>query len=392
MLKKLHTYLTDDHNTNNKENRFKNELFQNWIEGKIVDWNSNYNKNNIPYKISLPTYPFSGKFFWISDKEKKEKLLETPLIFPHCLLDTIRISSLKRQCYTKKLTGKEFYLNDHIINGEKILPGVIYIEMARAASKNACECEINRIKNIVWSQPISVNNICDVNIEVKNVEVDIIKYRITTKAEKNEIIHSQGIALHDSTILNREIFSQTFPIEMYKERCNKFIDKENFYKSSLTSVYQYGITFRPITELYSNTSEALAFLEIPQERLDTYREFTLHPSILEGGLQSITGLLSDSQRTPFMPYSIEDIKIYRKLHQKCVAYTTYSEKTKEKYLKKFNIKIFDMDGYILAEIRNYTIRNIPQISQNKYMDNTISDNNILMYHYEWKKEEEQDIE
>ena len=141
-----------------------------------------------------------------------------------------------------------------------------------------------------------------------------------------------------------------------------------------------------------NTSEALAFLEIPQERLDTYREFTLHPSILEGGLQSITGLLSDSQRTPFMPYSIEDIKIYRKLHQKCVAYTTYSEKTKEKYLKKFNIKIFDMDGYILAEIRNYTIRNIPQISQNKYMDNTISDNNILMYHYEWKKEEEQDIE
>ena len=392
LLKKLHTYLSDDYNTNNKENRFKNELFQNWIEGKIVDWNSNYEKNNIPYKISLPTYPFSGKFFWISDKEKKGKLLETPLIFPHCLLDTIRISSLKRQCYTKKLTGKEFFLNDHIINGEKILPGVIYIEMARAASKNACECEINRIKNIVWSQPISVNNICDVNIEVKNVEVDIIKYRITTKAGKNEIIHSQGIALHDSSILNREIFSQIFPIEMYKERCNKFIDKENFYKSSLTSVYQYGITFRPITELYSNTSETLAFLEIPQERLDTYREFTLHPSILEGGLQSITGLLSDSQKIPFMPYSIEDIKIYRKLHQKCVAYTTYSEKTKEKHLKKFNIKIFDMDGHILAEIRNYTIRNIPQISQNKYLDNTIRDNNILMYHYEWKKEEEQDIE
>lgn len=385
LLEKLHLYLNNDFSISGEENYINNELQKEWISGKTIDWDELYAKTNISRKISLPTYPFSEKYFWIPVNEREKPNVEIAIKNPHCLLDSIKMSSLKRQCYIKRLTGKEFYLTDHVINNMKVLPGVIYIEMARAATENAAECEINRIKNIVWSRPIIVENPCDVNVVVENIGTNQTKYRITTNLDKNEVIHSQGTAIYDSSILNSKTYSQVFPIDLYKQRCSKFADKDTYYNSSLTSVYQYGITFRPVTKLYFNNKEALAYLEIPEERMDSYKEFKLHPSILEGGLQSIIGLLVDSTKEPFMPYAIEDIRIYRELQQKCIAYTTYADSEGGSYYKKFNILLLDTAGHILVEIRNYTIRNIPQYV---HPIDSVKENDMQMYHYEWKKEAE----
>jgi len=51
------------------------------------------------------------------------------------------VSSLGRQRFTSIFGGDEFFLRDHVVNGEKVLSGVCYLEMARAALTQSIEAD-----------------------------------------------------------------------------------------------------------------------------------------------------------------------------------------------------------------------------------------------------------
>src|SRR3546814_11069880 len=51
------------------------------------------------------------------------------------------VSTLQQARFTTLLTGAEFFLADHRMQGQKILPGVAYLEMVRAAIAHATDDE-----------------------------------------------------------------------------------------------------------------------------------------------------------------------------------------------------------------------------------------------------------
>src|SRR5690242_4850459 len=68
-------------------------------------------------------------------------------------------SNLREQRFTTRFTGREFFLSDHVVKGQAILPGVAYLEMARAALELAhtpLNDAVLCLKNIVWLRPIVV--------------------------------------------------------------------------------------------------------------------------------------------------------------------------------------------------------------------------------------------
>src|SRR5213080_3551855 len=84
-------------------------------------------------------------------------------------------SDLSEQRYGSTFTGEEFFLADHQVVGEgqrcqKVLPGVAYLEMARAAVEQAWrhrpETSILELHNTVWAQPMVVQQKQQVSIAV----------------------------------------------------------------------------------------------------------------------------------------------------------------------------------------------------------------------------------
>ncbi|MFP3787258.1 hypothetical protein, partial [Burkholderia sp. SIMBA_024] len=78
-------------------------------------------------------------------------------------------SDLHEQRFTSRFTGTEFFLADHQIHGDKVFPGVGYLEMARAAVDKALgkrdATTAIMLKNIVWTQPLVINDgVKDVHI------------------------------------------------------------------------------------------------------------------------------------------------------------------------------------------------------------------------------------
>ncbi|SFJ92545.1 type I polyketide synthase, partial [Thermoflavimicrobium dichotomicum] len=127
-----------------------------WVKGLSVDWHQIYGKSK-PRRISLPTYPFAKERYWLPKMEstasKREDLLH-PLLHRNT-------SHFWEQRYSSTFTGQEFFLSGHVVNGERILPGVAYLEMARAAVEQATKGFGSSqtgllLKNVVWIRPIVV--------------------------------------------------------------------------------------------------------------------------------------------------------------------------------------------------------------------------------------------
>ncbi|MCP4264198.1 MAG: polyketide synthase, partial [Candidatus Brocadiaceae bacterium] len=172
-----------------------------WVKGLLFDWNKLYGDDK-PKRISLPTYPFAKERFWISKTKRKGVIAaaSASVSVIHPLLHE-NTSDLFEQRFTSTFTGKEFFLNDHQVKGKKVLPGVGYLEMARAAvekvSGESEEGTAIHLKNVVWSQPLVVDGFSQkALIGLFGEDDGQIKYEVYTKSDNEEglIVHSQGVA------------------------------------------------------------------------------------------------------------------------------------------------------------------------------------------------------
>ncbi|WP_155985327.1 ketoacyl-synthetase C-terminal extension domain-containing protein, partial [Paenibacillus maysiensis] len=103
-----------------------------WVKGLALDWSKLWGEE-LPRRISLPTYPFAKQRCWAPQLERPAVVragLTTDALHPLLHRNT---SDFSEQRYSTSLTGQEFFLADHVVKGQRVLPGVAYLEMARAA-------------------------------------------------------------------------------------------------------------------------------------------------------------------------------------------------------------------------------------------------------------------
>ncbi len=120
-------------------------------------------------------------------------------------------SDLSEQRYSSTFTGEEFFLADHQVKadggtGQKVLPGVAYLEMARAAIEQALperpESTVLELHNTVWAQPVIVSRVSEskqVSIALLANEHQQIDYEVYSEDADQEIVHCQG-----RVVLSRE--------------------------------------------------------------------------------------------------------------------------------------------------------------------------------------------
>ncbi|MDP4182128.1 MAG: SDR family NAD(P)-dependent oxidoreductase, partial [Bacillota bacterium] len=339
------------------------KLAQLWVMGVDVDWNLLY-KQVRPQRVSLPTYPFSKSRCWLPDTvetEFKGTLQKGGTAALHPVVDS-NISTLEEQCFNKILTGTEFYLRDHVLGEKAVLPGTVYIEMARAAGTLARRnVSVRGISNIIWAKPITFTK--------EPVEVCIslrpnagnVSFEISTAGEDSQrLIHSQGSILYEND--TEDVGSvENIDINSIKSRCHSLKNEEQLYSEFYAMGFKYGTSFRVIREVRGNGGEAIAFLELPSELEDEVSQYVLHPSLMDGALQTLSGLLTSYDGNPeqmYLPFSIGSIEIFRPLTSRCYAYAVPANtgNADGNGIKKYDILLADETGLGLVKIKDYSLK------------------------------------
>lgn len=335
-----------------------------YIEGYEIDWielHRNESKNRIP----VTTYPFAKDRYWIPDvtdsteiTQSKSTQISDENTIKHALTD-----------YTKSFSGREFYLKDHLINGTPVLPAVIYLEMARTAyAESYPKQKVINLKDIVWVKPIQITQATDIKIHLYQPNNDIC-FEVINKNEINEkpTIYAQGKIVPGKLSANN---SEKINILDVKARCINKENSVNLYSRFSNVGMQYGPSLRVIQDLYTNDQEALALLELPTTlELDN---FSLHPSLLDGALQTTFSLLDNENTHLYLPFSLGQLEVYGSLPKRCYVHT--KKITDKNNIYKFNINVSDLEGNLLLKMIDFTVINSQKIHLPNVKNVVTSDN------------------
>ena len=349
-----------------------------WVKGLNFDWNKLYGDTK-PGRISLPTYPFAKQRYWISDSPEenhKSKIINHKSSWLHPLVHE-NTSNFDEQRFSSTFKGKEFFIADHIVHGQKVIPEVAYLEMAQAAVYRAGGSKANgqtkiRLKNVAWDLPMTVPD-QPVRVHIGLVAEDSgeISYEIYSESEgvNAEVekdcdghrwpIHNQGFA---------ELYSlEQIPmldLPALKNRIHQNgLSPEQLYSAFKSMGFDYGASHQGLQEIYIGTRQVLAKLTLPPSVAETQGQFVLHPSLMDSALQASMALFFDKDKKRLMkleqrhPFSLEELEITGQCTASMWAWLRASDGyEQEDKVQKFDIDLCDNEGQICASLKGLTFQ------------------------------------
>ncbi|BBB93423.1 MAG TPA: SDR family NAD(P)-dependent oxidoreductase [Methylomusa anaerophila] len=324
-----------------------------WIKHMEIDWKK-LHENNLRYRISLPTYPFDKESYWVSKDNhafnSDVDIIEKNL---HSMIDS-NISTINSCIFSKKLLNKYFFLNDHVVNNKFVLPGVAYLEMARAAGTLANPGDtVVCLRNVSWITPLAVGmQERTVFIHLKNQNNEI-HYEIMDGKNFGPGVkkYSQGKIIYSKDFKPDQ--PQQTDIDDIKRSLENKMASDTFYAYYGNLGLVYGKTFKTVAELFYDNDLILAKLRLPDSL--SVGDFILHPGLLDGALQIIAA--TENHRginKPFLPYSLGQIVILDKIPEVCYSVARKLQ-TNSENIRKYDVTIYDTSGKCIVDIKDFIV-------------------------------------
>ncbi|PWK14992.1 beta-ketoacyl synthase N-terminal-like domain-containing protein [Tumebacillus permanentifrigoris] len=333
-----------------------------WVKGYQMDWNLLYGQGK-PRRMHLPTYPFMKERYWIEVEAKPAFAAgqqATALLHPLLHQNT---SDLSEQRFSSVFTGKEFFLTDHVVNGQRILPGVAHLEMARAAAELAAGGLTGvawKLDNVVWIRPLVVEgSATEVHIRLQPEAHGEISYEIYTGSDEQEVVYSQGRAIATAGgALPRLDLAQR------QAECSQgSLTAEQCYQTFSKMGMEYGAGHRGIQVVYTGADQALAKLSLPYSIHSTKDAYTLNPGLLDSALQATIGVTLGADISaleslkPTLPFALQEIVTYAPVPAESWVALRFSPGVKRgDSVLKYDLDLCNEQGEICVSIKGFTMR------------------------------------
>ncbi len=338
------------------------KVAQHWSQGGAVDWNLLYGEIK-PHRIHLPTYSFAKERYWLPENRNpiQEAIPTNALTFIHPLLqqNTSNLSGLR---FSSIFNGREFFLADHLVKGERILPGVTYLEMARAAVIQAVggmeeSGTTIRLKNIVWTRFIRVGaQPVRVNIGLFPESNGEIAYEVSCETEKSP--NDPSVDSRGRAELGEKTDIPTLDLSSVKAGCNQSVlFSTQVYEAFKKAGILYGPGHQGIKELYIGKGKILAQLSLPESLSTTKDQYFLHPSIMDSALQAFIGLKGFDDPKLALPFAMEELEIIDKSTSSMWAYLRIREDQPiEGETQQIDIDLCDDQGMIRVRMKGVSFK------------------------------------
>ncbi|MCZ8521617.1 SDR family NAD(P)-dependent oxidoreductase [Paenibacillus caseinilyticus] len=359
-----------------------------WLLGHSVPWHMLYGEGS-PRRMSLPTYPFARERYWIPQRGPLAKGLgdaagnsaQPDSLHPLAQRNT---SDFWEQRYQSTFTGDEFFLADHRVLGQRVLPGAAYLEMVRAAVEQAAgeqtpESSRLRLQHVVWTHPLTVGREpVHVNIGLYpeagglgEIAYEIFSLRSVHGTETAEsamtampytaseeaVVYSQGSA----ALVPAAEEAPRLDLEAIREACRERTwDRPAVYAAFGSMGLDYGPAHQGIEEVHSGSGEVLAYLHLPHVMDEAARGYALHPGMIDSALQAcIAFQLGGGEPAAMLPYAIEELVLYGACVPRMrVCARLVSESGESGTAAKYDLDLCDESGRVLVRIRGFSVRRL----------------------------------
>lgn len=334
-------------------------------------------------RISMPTYAFDLDSYrigavGISSEERAEQSVSVKSLL------TVDSSVPGKQQFNFKARGDEFFIADHVIHNKKVIAGAVLLELASEVAALALPNKLTSIRDIVWRSPLTIDNECALSVQLNTLDSNV-SFNIDQTGRSGQLPSVEGVLVCEGEVDNETAID----ISAIRRRCENKLSGKDCYARFKEIGFEYGPGFRSISELEFNDTEVLAKLELPEKQAADLESFSLHPTLLDGALQSLIGLagLDDETSELFMPAAMKEISFNGHFCQKCFAYLVRLDS------ETFDIQLVDETGKLIVSLHGLRVAKVvpaasknlffrPRWKQSPLASNDISFSNTLVLDFD----------
>ncbi|MBN9669607.1 SDR family NAD(P)-dependent oxidoreductase [Roseibium aggregatum] len=331
-------------------------LAQRWTSGDDVDWT--LAGANGGRRIHLPAYPFERRRHWmdLSPGAKDQKPVPHPLLHRNT-------SGFDRSSFETRLTGDEFILADHHVDGRQVLPGVACLEMVRAATDLAGGLPDAGlvIENAVWTKPVLVEDRRAITVETRleRPETGEIGFSIRTlDAANGKTTPLADVPNATGTLRPLVVFTpETVDLEALKSRISEPVEPGTCYDWLRASGVDHGPAFRALTKVSRGEGEVLAQIRLPRRLQSSLETMPLHPVILDAAIQAWIATGSAAPKGAAVPFACGSIEVSGPCEPVMWAHVRLKPgQAPDAPVRKLDIDLLDKTGERRIAFRDLTLR------------------------------------
>ena len=315
-------------------------------------------------RIALPTYPFERRRFAIPqrlDGVRREPIATAAPSILHPLLHA-NVSDVSGLIFASEFGGEEFFLRDHVVLERRVLPGVAYVEMVRAAAALALPGDRTRtleFKDHSWIQPVVVDDAFALTVVLHDNGEDEdggrwFEYEILSEGG-GETPHARGTVRCSAEAIDAEPMDIAVVGEAI-EGANR--DRDALYARFEALGLRYGPTMQGIAELRSDGDEVIARLRLPGA---SDPRFGLHPAMMDSAMQCTICLLAGLDRedgAAVMPFAFDDMIVHGGTTDQMWAWVRRTPGASVAGMPSLDIDLLDDQGLPRVSIRGLISRTV----------------------------------
>ena len=359
-----------------------------WVNGYQIEQQQFYPDTAGFLRVRLPEYCFDHQSYWLVRRPSQNTHIESITAGDTPFNDTRLGYSGREHIGSKKnglehahlensqsensvktsLTGQEFFLTNHIIDDQKILPGVFYLELAIQANNHIFSGKTTQITNVNWVAPLTVSGANErqyknahaemLDSEAVNVETTCVQsgqHNTFEVLSGQQIRHCFGEVSDNTPLVNEFLPKAKNEFDQVLSECFIELSKNQCYKILSDKKLQYGSEFQGIEKLNIGHREAIAKIKLPESLLSDFEHFLLHPSLMDSILQAavLLGVIDQStdNSSPLMPFSMTQLNLFDSLEGEFSAHIRYCEDMPQTAkLHKFDIFVFSTKGKLIMSM------------------------------------------
>jgi acyl transferase domain-containing protein/surfactin synthase thioesterase subunit len=338
-----------------------------YCRGYEVDWDA-FNRPYPRRRVSLPTYPFERRRFWIEADASARSA------GPHSNgLTGIRLrSALPDAQFESAYSLQRFsYLDDHRIYGMPVLPTTVGVTALRDAACRYFGSDAVEIANLQYREamvlPESGERIVQsILTPLADSAAEFRFASIGTNGADTWRTHMVGVARKDDPARNGEIAAPR--LDHIVQRCASSIPVDRYYETLHALGLEYGASFRAIETLQRGNGEVLTRVRLPAH-LSHDGQAGLHPALLDACLHLYPALVADygdftqaaaERRSTYLPISVERFRCANVRAREVWAHGVLRQPANgDADVFTIDVVVYQDDGRFAAAIEGLSLKSLP---------------------------------
>lgn len=327
-------------------------------------------RNVFTVSINWPAWREVGMLFNAAARMRVKKNSQRPLPqrVEHPLLDQLVVNSPDHHTFVSQFSvATHWILDEHRIFGHAVVPGVTYLEMARAAFEQYSAGLSVQLEDVYFLTPLILSD--DESSEIRLVlersgdgfDFKILSHLMSTnggskKWQKHAIGRIRGLPAEP---IKKHDLAQI--MKRCQAEAEEALRDENL-----------GPRWQVVKKVYLGKDELLAMIELPEEFTVDLDKLKLHPALMDrcAGL----GRSYLAPNAPWLPLSYKRLRVKGPLTRRLYTYVRgMDDANPEPQTLTYDVLIMDENGVELVEIEGFSHKRIrdPRVGQ-KLLSRTVA--------------------